>query len=141
MFRLQRGSTEVGTDTAGIASRKISATLLEFGEPLLDLLEAPSVEEFRAALNIVIVVWNAHGLAMAIGGGPSKHLEALALYRRRIAQPGAPAGILVGFDALNGRRVLEYGDDPRCVGEWKLLPDGKGGYKFRCDARLPVGSG
>jgi hypothetical protein len=35
---------------------KISATLLEFGEPLLDFYDDASVEEFRAALTIVITV-------------------------------------------------------------------------------------
>ncbi|MGK0169253.1 MAG: hypothetical protein ACI9W2_000973 [Gammaproteobacteria bacterium] len=43
---------------------KISATLLEFGEPLLDFYDDASVEEFHAALTIVITVCNAHGLSM-----------------------------------------------------------------------------
>ena len=30
--------------------------------------------------------------------------------------------MLVGFDALDARRVAERRDDPRCVGEWDLAP-------------------
>ena len=120
-----------------IPERKISETLLKFGEPMLGLLEEPTVEEFRATLNIVIVVWNAHGLSMATGSGRSAHLEELAQYRQRVAEEGAPAIVLASFDALDASRATDYADDPRCVGEWDLIPDGVGGFKFRCDARLP----
>ena len=63
-----------------VPKRKISETLLEFGEPVLGLLEEPTVEEFRAALSIVIVVWNAHGLSMAADDW-SVYLERLTEHR------------------------------------------------------------
>lgn len=119
-----------------IPKRKISATVLEFGEPFLGLLEEPTVEEFRAALNIVIVAWNVLGVSMGTGDDDNRYLDELARFRRQIADEGAPAEMLAGFDALNARRVAEHGDDPRCVGEWDLVPDDLGGYTFRCDARL-----
>ncbi len=124
-----------------IPERKISETLLEFGDPLLSQLEDPTVEEFRAALTIVIAVWNVHGLSKTTGHYQSVYLEELARVRQRLFDEGAPAIFLAAIDALEARRDSDYGDDPRCVGEWTLLPDGAGGYKFRCDARLPGGSG
>ena len=120
-----------------IPKRKISETLLEFGEPMLGLLKEPTVEEFRAALSIVIVVWNAHGLSMTAASDRSAYLEKLAEYRQRLAEKGAPAIVLAGFDALDASRVTDYADDPRCVGEWDLIPDGAGWIQVRCDARLP----
>ena len=44
---------------------------------MLDLLEEPMVEEFRATLNIVIMVWNVHGLSMTTAGGRRVYLEEL----------------------------------------------------------------
>jgi hypothetical protein len=123
-----------------VPKRKISETLLEFGEPVLGLLEEPTVEEFRAALSIVIVVWNAHGLLMA-ADDRSVYLEKLAEYRQQVAEQGAPAIVLARFDALDASRVTDYADDARCVGEWDLIPDGVGGFKFRCDTRLPGSQG
>ena len=122
-----------------IPERKISETVLEFGEPLLGALEAPTVEEYRRGLEIVITVWNAHGISMANPHGRTVYLKELSRYRKRAAADGAPPLFLAAFDALNARRVTDYADDPRCVGEWDLIPDGTGGYKFRCDARLPGG--
>jgi hypothetical protein len=124
-----------------IPERKISETLLEFGDPLLSQLEDPTVEEFRVALTIVIVVWNVHGLSKTTGESRSAYVEELARVRQRLFDEGAPAIFLAAINALEARRDSDYGDDPRCVGEWALLPDGAAGYKFRCDARLPGGSG
>ena len=120
-----------------IPKQKISEAVLEFGEPMLGLLKEPTVEEFRAALSIVIVVWNAHGLSMSTASDRRVYLEKLADYRRRVAEQGAPATVLAGFDVLEASRVTDYADDPRCVGEWDLIPDDAGGFKFKCDARLP----
>jgi hypothetical protein len=65
------------------------------------------------------------------------YLEKLAEYRQRVAEEGAPAIVLAGFDALDASRVTDYANDPRCVGEWDLIPDDVGGFMFKCDARLP----
>ena len=118
-------------------NRKISVTLLEFGAPLLDLLDEPRIEEFRAALSIVIVIWNAHALSMAAGGDHGSYLDELARCRQRLMEEGAPAVMLASIDALSARRVSDYADDPRCVGEWDLRREDAGGYTLRCEARLP----
>lgn len=76
---------------------------------------------------------------MAGAKNSSDYLQELARFRRQFAHEGAPTEMLEAIDTLNARRMAEYGDDPRCVGEWDLLPDGLRGYKFPCDARLPSG--
>lgn len=119
-----------------IPEAKISETLLEFCEPLLSLLDDPTLEEFRATLNIVILIWNVHGVSTAKQDGDGACLEELAHFRKQMADEGAPTVLLNGFDALNRRRQTDYVDDPRCVGEWDLISDGEGGYRFRCEARL-----
>ena len=124
-----------------IPKRKISETVLEFGEPMLGLLKEPTLEEFRAAISIVIVVWNAHGLSMTTASDRGAYREKLAEYRQRLVAMGAPATVLAGFDALDASRVTDYADDPRCVGEWDLIPDDVGGFKFKCDAQLPGSHG
>ena len=126
-------------DTMKIPERKISETLLEFGDPLLGLLEDPTVEEFRAALTVVIAVWNVHGLSITTGDTRSVYLGEIARIRQWLFDEGAPAILLAGVDTLSARRVSDYCDDPRCIGDWDLLPDEAGGYKLRCDARLPGG--
>ena len=120
-----------------IPEKKISRTLLEFGEPLLGLLDDPTPEEFRAMLNIVIAVWNAHGVSIANKAGRGMYLEELARLRQQMAHEGAPAVLLNGLDTLSRRREVDHADDPRCVGEWDLIADGEGGYRLRCEARLP----
>ena len=124
-----------------IPKRTISDVLLEFGEPVLGLLKEPTLEEFRAAISIVIVVWNAHGLSMTAASDRSAYLEKLAEYRQQLAEMGAPAIVLAGFDALDASRVTDYPDDPRCIGERDLIPDGLGGFEFRCDTQLPGSPG
>ena len=124
-----------------IPKRKISEALVEFGEPVLGLLKEPTLEEFRAAISIVIVVWNAHGLSMTAASDRSVYLEKLAEYRQRLAAMGAPATVLAGFDALDASRVTDYTDDPRCIGEWDLIPNDLGGFEFQCDTRLPGSPG
>jgi hypothetical protein len=47
------------------ALRKISETIIEFGEPLINQLDADQPEEVvRSTFEIVITVWNAHVMAM-----------------------------------------------------------------------------
>ena len=124
-----------------IPKRKISDVLLEFGEPVLGLLKEPTLEEFRAAISMVIVVWNVHGLSMTAASDRSAYLEKLAEYRQQLAEMGAPAIVLAGFYALDASRVTDYTDDLRCIGEWDMLTDGVGAFEFRCDTQLPGNPG
>ena len=47
------------------APRKISETIIDFGEPLMGQLDADQpCEVMRSTFEIVIMVWNAHVMAM-----------------------------------------------------------------------------
>jgi hypothetical protein len=53
------------------SDRKISETILDFGEPLPAGFEGISdIQSFRDAMLIVITIWNAHVLAMPEWGCP-----------------------------------------------------------------------
>jgi hypothetical protein len=119
-----------------VPDRKISETILDFGEPLLSRFEAETpIEVYRKAMMIVITIWNAHVMAMPIWGKP-RHLEDLeAVFRRVPELPGEPAML----DLLAKRRREMFGTDPRAVGLWDLVLDDQYGLKLRCDARLPHG--
>ena len=55
-----------------LPNSKISATILDFGQPLLAPYEDQHlpIEVVRAALELVLTVWNAHVMAMPIWGKP-----------------------------------------------------------------------
>lgn len=118
-----------------IPERKISATILDFGEPLLSRFDGvPPFEALRDALNIVIVVWNAHVMAMPLWNHP-EHLHELARVLNREITPREMFPIL---DQLAKRRFEKFADDPRVVGKWELVTDDRYGYRLICDARLPA---
>jgi hypothetical protein len=99
---------------ARIPSRKISETILDFGEPLLSRFdETLPIDVMREALMTVITVWNAHVLAMPLWGEP-KHLERLT---ECLSGPGVPEELRGALDALTRRRSERFKDDPRAVGE------------------------
>jgi hypothetical protein len=123
-----------GTALAGVPDRKISETILEFAQPLLEPLGAqPELVEARSALDLAVGVWNFHAMATPRWGKP----EYLAEARAKMRGPGTPPEVSAIFESLLARRASLYGDDLRVVGEWSLGPDGRGGHSFRCDARLP----
>lgn len=121
---------------ARIPTRKISETILDFGEPLLSRFdETPPIDLMREALMTVITVWNAHVLAMSIWGEP-EHLERLT---ECLSSPGVPEELRGTVDTMTRRRNERFKDDPRAVGEWAVKP-ANGEYRLRCDARLPHGA-
>ncbi|MBX3220651.1 MAG: hypothetical protein KF795_09040 [Labilithrix sp.] len=125
-----------GAAVPGVPDRKISETILEFAQPILDPLGAqPELAEARRALDLAVGVWNFHAMATPRWGKP----EYLAEARAKMRGPGMPPALGAIFETLLARRASLYGDDLRVVGEWSLGPDGRGGHSFRCDARLPQG--
>ncbi len=116
-----------------IPDSKISATILDFGEPLLACFdELPPVEVLQSLLKIVITVWNAHVLALPIWGSP----EGLEQLRTIMCRPDADPLTRAAYEDLSRRRRELFGDDSRAVGEWAIVPR-DGGLVLRCDARLP----
>lgn len=86
-----------------IPTRKISETILDFGEPLLGQTRgAIPLDEARPALEIVIMIWNAHVMAMPVWGD-TRPLEALA---DLVYQSGTPAEVMTGFEVLSARRSI-----------------------------------
>jgi hypothetical protein len=119
-----------------VPDRKISETILEFAEPILEPLgSVPDLEAARRALDLAVGVWNFHAMATPLWGKP----QFLAEARARMAAPGNPPELARIFEQLLERRATLYGGDYRVVGTWDLGPDGAGGHSFRCDARLPEG--
>jgi hypothetical protein len=117
--------------------RKISETILEFGEPVLDQLDADqSFDVARSTLEIVILVWNAHVMAMPRWGQP----RFLADLHVRLSDPSMPAEMGDAFRMLSQRRLERFATDARAVGEWSLVME-SGHWRLRCDARAPSGAG
>ena len=89
---------------------KISATLVDFGEPLLKQLPPDASLELRHGLvNLIVTQWNAHVMA---------------------ATRGQPQPLAQLRDTL-------FVDDPRAIGHWEVRDTGPGEWNIRCDARMP----
>jgi hypothetical protein len=117
--------------------RKISETILDFGEPLLSQLDAEqSLDVARSTFEIVILVWNAHVMAMPRWGQP-KFLTDL---HERLRDPAMPAETVDAFRMLSQQRLERFATDARAVGEWSLVME-SGQWRLRCDARAPSGAG
>lgn len=114
--------------------RKISETLLVFGEPLLkELPEPPPAELLRSTLSVVVTVWNALVLAGPAWKEPG-YLEQL----RTLSESGyLPGPFSSALETLTRRRVELFSDDVRTVADWDVEPGESGGFMFRCDARIP----
>jgi len=120
------------------ASAKISATIIDFGEPLLVQLaaEQPDAAVQRATFQFILHVWNAHVLAMPTWGQP-QHLAALHTTLQRQAQLGEVEAFQALRELTRRRRQPRFVNDYRAVGTWGLrhLPDGS--LNLYCDARVP----
>jgi hypothetical protein len=133
-------STNSGWATATcsleVPTRKISETILDFGEPFLSGLSGtpPPTEDMKNAMMIVITIWNALVMAEAPWNAPS-HLEGL----KQTASQGGPPFLLDTLNTLTRRRKELFAGDPRAVGNWEFINDASGEPRFRCDARLPPG--
>jgi hypothetical protein len=113
--------------------RKISETIIDFGEPLIGQLDGESsIDTVRSAFNIVITVWNAHVTALPRWGQP----RFLAELNERMQDPRTPIGMAEAVRALSQRRLEHFATDARAVGEWDLEMR-SGRWHLRCDARAP----
>lgn len=103
---------------------KISDTLEEFAQPLIELLNGTAnVRVFENTLSIAVAVWNAYLLGEEEG---EKLLDDLL---RRLAPPAEVAALLDGvMDELWERRASEYGDDRRAITSFTVVADPLGGY-------------
>ena len=124
-----------GARSPAIPSRKISETIIDFGAPLIfDLDKDQPIEIVRSVFTIVIMVWNAHVMAMPVWGKPQL-LEELG---KLLLSPGAAAQLIHTCNELTARRKQHFADDPRAVGEWNVEFDHAGRVRLHCDARIPT---
>ena len=110
-----------GQGRLAIPDRKISETIIDFGAPLIfDLDKNQPIEIVRATFTIVIMVWNAHVMAMPVWGKPKPAAEARAAYNE-----------------LTARRLEHFASDPRAVGNWNVAFDANGRLRVHCEAHVP----
>lgn len=115
------------------AVRKISETIVDFGEPLLHQLDPDQpYEAVRSTFEIVILVWNAHVMAMPRWG----QARQLAELHARLQDPQLPAPMVEAITTLSQRRVERFATDARAVGQWSVAYEA-GQWRLRCDARVP----
>jgi hypothetical protein len=115
------------------AVRKISETIVEFGDALIHQLDPNQpYEVVRSTFETVILIWNAHVMAMPRWGQP----RFLADLHKRLQDPQMPAPMVEAFKELSQRRLEQFGTDARAVGEWSIVQE-SGQWRLRCDARAP----
>jgi hypothetical protein len=112
--------------------RAISDTIVEFGQPVLRELVQPSVDALKESLDLVIMIWNAHAMALPEWSHP-EHLEQLATLARDEHAPG----LRKALGELSQRRSEQFADDARVVSKWDVLADEQGRVRFDCTAKLP----
>lgn len=113
--------------------RKISETILNFGEPLLSQIDASlPLDAIQTVFKVVITVWNAHVLAMPRWRQP----KPLADLHERMRDPQLPPDMVNAIRTLSQRRLELFADDGRAVGEWSLVMEADE-WRLRCDARVP----
>ena len=112
-------------------AEKISKTLLDFAEPLLEAFGSPpTVEQAESAVTVAWLVWNAVVFAER---GNRKHLEQV---RARNASSGNRQHALLFDDLVQRKRAL-FGDVLRLLGDWSLVSDGQGGHRLHVSAYAP----
>jgi hypothetical protein len=119
-----------------VPSRKISETLLEYAAPAIDILpdDAPC-REVEMRLQAAAAMWNA--VALSERGDR----DCLDRMKRDLGnEPGfGAAECTMLFDMMVERKRRLYGSDSRLIGEVKVIPEGRGGFRVRAEARLPAG--
>jgi hypothetical protein len=119
------------------AVRKISETIVEFGDALIQQLDPDQpVEVIRSTFETIILVWNAHVMAMPRWGQP----RFLAELHQRLQDAQMPAPTVEAVKALSQRRLEQFATDARAVGEWSIVQE-SGQWRLRCDARAPNTAG
>lgn len=112
-----------------IPTRKISETILEFGNPVLQALPDNSGKEgFEAAIRIIVAAWNA-----VVLDGWSKTSKFEKEFLKALRPMSSE------FDdipkKLIKRKKKNYSADPRAVGNYWVI-ERNGAFVFRAEARL-----
>ena len=118
--------------------KKISATLLDFGKPLLEVVPGgASMDTRREAIQLVITIWNC--LVFEEAGDPT-HMENF----RAALEKGPPAARTLlhgGIDVLKLRKKLRYPKTRLLVGKWELKDLGGGKVSLYAEAHAATTGG
>ncbi len=117
---------------------KYSAVVLEFGEPLLQLLGPDTPKATRKyAVSIVVLAWNAIVLGEALG--TTEYLDEL---RRTVAALSEPGVTLFGgaVEELVARKRERFSDQRWTIGRWELRGAG-GDVRLWVEARAAPTAG
>ncbi len=113
-----------------ISEQKISAALLDYAEPLIDLMgEDGKSEALQKHIDFAVVVWNACVLDQ--WAGTSEKAEA---FRRQVAQLGE-AGPKAILEMMIKRKLQHFRADPRLIGRAALV-DRNGETVLQAEARI-----
>lgn len=113
-----------------IPTREASETLLDFAQPLLDMLDhCPSPEEIRGSFIYPLTAWNAVVLEQ-LGQG-SHHLEGA----RSALMPLSPPVALALFDSLVERKRKLFAEDLRFILLTDVAVDPDGSLRIHAEAR------
>jgi hypothetical protein len=115
-----------------IPTKKISLTLIEYAEPLIqDLPEAYSQCDLEGVLKLAALVWNACVLDQ--WHSTTENVEAVRRQISLVAKP-VPVGLI---EALILRKQQMFGMDPRAItNECVVVKNGE--FVVRAEARLDV---
>jgi hypothetical protein len=107
--------------------KKISATILDFGKPLFDVLTSDSsMEERRHAFHVVILIWNC--LVLEELGEPQ------AMANLRASGESAPKDVQRylsdAITKLAFRKKVRFPKTRLTIGEWELKDRGGGRVDF-----------
>lgn len=115
-----------------VPTRKISETLLEYAAPAIELLpDDVPFREVEVRLQAAAAMWNA--VALAERGDR----DCIDRMKKDLSIGAAECTML--FDMMVERKRRLYGSDSRLIGEVKVIPEGRGGFRVRAEATLPVG--
>lgn len=128
--RASRRHSSSGTvrSAANSNRRKISETLLEFAQPVLDLTPPEATAaDVEQRMKVVVLVWNAVVLAQ---GGQHEFLAGL-----RTTLKNAGTDMPAFIDMLVERKKELFGYDHRLVGEFSVRRSPDGTFTIRAEAR------
>jgi len=114
-----------------IPTRKISETILEFGDPILQgLPENASKEELDAAMRLIVSAWNA-----VVLDDWNKTTRAEKEFLKALKP--VPKEFESVARKLIKRKRRKYSSDPRAVGNYWVI-EKNGELVFRAEARLDL---
>ena len=101
---------------------EFAATLIDFGEPVLEILPSrPAEAELREAVELLVSVWNAHALAAPTWGShePLQQIDAIA------ESADAPHFLVRILKVLSDRRRPSSAGDTRVARTGNIAGDGR----------------